>query len=220
MIPGAGCQGAIVMNRPARDRHVGHAFIILNVGLCTLLFGLLAPAVAQTPTPDPSAWRPVSYADLQRPDPTTGTYAEIWQDVIFRNNTAYADRGDHRFVGGNAPVTEAHFVIWSARKAVVLSVLDTATGCTLLAIRPAAHATIKKCPVRLAIYEGALVQTLSGGLGCYLELEPTAVGGRSDLDRAVAYASYDPAIRTVHTGLVIDHEAVEGCSQDIPLPAS
>ncbi len=162
----------------------------------------------------------MAYADLQRPDPATDTYADIWKDAIERNNRAYADRGDHRFVDGNAPVTEAHFVIWSARKSVVLSVLDTVTGCTLKAVRVAAHATIRMCPLRLAIYEGALVHTMDGGLGCYLELAQPTAGEVADPNRAAAYASYDPATRTVHTGFVVDHEAVEGCSQNIPLPPS
>ena len=162
----------------------------------------------------------MAYADLQRPNPTTGTYADIWKDAIDRNNRAYVARRDHRFVQGNAPVTEAHFVIWSARKSVVLSVLDTVTGCTLKVLRAAAHATIRMCPMRLAIYEGALVHTMDGGLSCYLELTKPAAGEGAEPDRAAAYASYDPATRTVHTGFVVDHEAVEGCSQTIPLPPS
>ena len=208
------------MNRTAEERSASRPYIKKDVITSSLLIGLTLPLQvhAQTPTPDPAAWRPMSYADLQRPNPTTSTYADIWKDAIDRNNRAYAERGDHRFDDGNAPVTEAHFVIWSARKSVVLSVLDTATGCTLNVVRASAHATIRMCPMRLAIYEGALVRTMDGGLGCYLELGRTAAGEVADPDRAAAYASYEPATRTVHTGFVVDHEAVEGCSQNIPLP--
>ena len=208
------------MSRSVRVRRTRRLYNILNVGLWFVLLGAARPvgAPAQTPTPDPAAWRPMAYADLQRPNPAIGTYADIWKDAIGRNNRAYKDRGDHRFADGNAPATEAHFVIWSTRKSVVLSTLDTATGCTLKVVHAAAHATIRTCPVRLAIYEGALVRTMDGGPGCYLERVTSPPSEAADLDRAAAYASYDPATRTLHTGLVIDHQAVEGCSQTIPLP--
>lgn len=208
------------MSRSTQRRSAWRLYIETDVAVSYLLIGLTLPlqAHAQTPTPDPAAWRPMSYADLQRPNPTTSTYADIWKDAIDRNNRAYEDRGDHRFADGNAPATEAHFVIWSARKSVVLSVLDTVTGCTLKVVRAASRATIRMCPMRLAIYEGALVRTMDGGLGCYLELGRTAAGEVADPDRAAAYASYEPATRTVHTGFVVDHEAVEGCSRNIPLP--
>lgn len=208
------------MSRSAEERSAWQQYIKIDVGFGFLIIGLALTLQthAQTATPDPAAWRPMSYADLQRPNLTTSTYADIWKDAIDRNNRAYEDRGDHRFADGNAPVTEAHFVIWSARKSVVLSVLDTATGCTLKVVRASAHATIRMCPMRLAIYQGALVRTMDGGLGCYLELGKTAAGEVTDPDRAAAYASYELATRTVHTGFVVDHEAVEGCSQNISLP--
>jgi hypothetical protein len=176
-----------------------------------------ALAQTQTPTPDPGAWRPVSYADLQRPSDATATYADIWRDAIEENNRAYVARGDKRFVGANAPATEAHFVIWSPRKSVVLSVLDTATGCTLKEVRAARRAAVRLCPLRIAIYEGVQVRTLDGGRACFLELAAPAPGMADDPNRAVAYAAYDVAGRTIKTGLVIDHQAIEGCSQNIPL---
>lgn len=176
------------------------------------------PALAQTPTPDPASWRPLSYADLRRPVPATQTYADLWKDVIERNNHVYQDRANHRFAGTNAPVTEAHYVIWSPRKSVVLSVLDTATMCTLKEVRTSERATIRMCPMRLAIYEGVVVRTLDGGQACYLE-RSVAAAGAPDADLAAAYASYDPATHTIHTGLVVDHRPVEGCSQTIFLPA-
>ena len=192
---------------------------ILNVvvGAVLIVPALDLPALAQAPTPDPAAWRPFSYADLRHPGPDARTYADIWQDAIATNNTAYEARGDRRYAGGNAPVTEAHFVIWSSRKSVVLSVLDTATGCTLKTVRPSANATVRMCPMRVAIYEGLLVRTLDAGLGCYLELAPPSPGGTLDPERAVAYAAYDPRTRTLSTGVVLDHEAVDGCSLKVPL---
>ena len=173
---------------------------------------------AQTPTPGPESWRALSYADLQRPAAATQTYADIWKDAIEQNNRTYAERGDRRFTDSNAPVTEAHFVIWSPKKSVVLSVLDTATGCILKEVHAAIHATIRMCPMRLAVYQGVVVHTLDGGRSCYLERSAALAGEAPDGDLAAAYASYDPATRTIHTGLVIDHGPVAGCSQAIPLP--
>jgi hypothetical protein len=175
------------------------------------------PAGAQTPTPDPGAWRSLSYADLQRPSAATATYADIWRDAIEDNNRAYRARGDLRFVGANAPVIEAHFVIWSPKKSVVLSVLDTALACTPKEVRAAARVTVKSCPLRVAIYEGVQVRTLDGGRACFLELAAPAVGEPVDPNRAVAYAAYDVGSKTIRTGLVIDHQAIDDCSQDIPL---
>ena len=174
-------------------------------------------ACAQVATADPSAWRPLSYADLQHPAPEALTYADVWHDAILENNQAYAARGDHRYAAENAPATEGHFVIWSPRKSVVLSVLDTATACTLKLVRTSVQATVKMCPMRVAIYEGALVRTLDAGRGCYLELASPQAG--ENPHRAAAYAAYDPTTRTLSTGLVIEHEAVDGCSQKIPLPS-
>lgn len=55
---------------------------------------MAAPSLAQTPTPSPEAWRPISYADLQRPSSATATYADIWKDAIDENNRTYSTRGD------------------------------------------------------------------------------------------------------------------------------
>lgn len=172
-------------------------------------------ALAQSVTPDPGAWRPMSYADLQRPSPSTATYVDIWKDAIDRNNEEYRARGDRRFAGGNAPVTEAHFVIWSSRRSVVFSILDTAIGCTVKAVVPEARATVKLCPLRIAVYEDLQVRTMDGGRACFLELAP---GAPADPTASAAYASYDVQIRTLKTGVIVGHKAVDGCSLAIPLP--
>src|ERR1700744_1839262 len=92
---------------------------------------------AQSLTPAPGAWRPMSYADLQRPSQETATYADIWKDAIDANNRRYREGGDERFASANAPVTEAHFVIWSVQRSAVLSILDTATNCIIKSVDPA-----------------------------------------------------------------------------------
>jgi hypothetical protein len=172
-------------------------------------------AHAQTVTADPDAWRSMSYADLQTPSMATATYIDIWKDAIDENNRHYESRGDRRFSGGNAPAIEAHFVIWSSRRSVVVTILDTASQCAPKASFPAIGASVKLCPMRIAIYEGLQVRTLDGGKACFLELEQGASAGQ---DAPGAYASYDVARRTVKTGVIVNHIAVEGCSFDVPLP--
>ena len=228
----------IGMNNEHAHRHASTRNIILDVGESrafysarkveliapTILAAFLAllvpaPSYSEAITQNPGEWRPMAYANLQQPAAATATYADIWKDAIVANNRAYLERGDMRFVGGNAPVTEAHFTIWSAKKSVVLSILNTATGCALKEIQALARATIKLCPLRIAIYEGVQVRTLDGGRSCFLELSPAETGAPANPSQSAAYAAYDVATRTVKTGLVLNHQAVEGCSQNISLRA-
>ncbi len=173
---------------------------------------------AQALTENPAAWRPLSYADLQHPTQGTATFVDIWKDAIDDNNRAYLAKGDRRYVFGNAPAIEAHFVIWSAQKSVVLSVLDTATGCTGRRTDQAVGATVRMCPVRIARYQGAIVHTVGGGRICFLELDRVSPAAGSDPTRSAAYASYDVKTKTINTGLIVNHKAVDGCSIAIPLP--
>jgi len=185
-----------------------------------ILLGLLlvpadaAPLVAQPLTPDPGAWRPLAYSDLQRPAARNATYADIWRDQIDANNEAYRARGDRRFVDGNAPATEAHFVIWSKRRSVVLTILNTALGCSPKLRDAKARVLVKLCPMRIAIYDGIRVETLDAGRGCYLEPE---AGASIDPKIAAAYGAYDPASRRLKLGMVISHRAIDGCSFNVPL---
>ncbi|MCS3731048.1 hypothetical protein [Bradyrhizobium betae] len=179
-----------------------------------MMANLSIGAHAQSLTPDPGTWRPMSYANLQKPSPQSATYSDIWKDAIDANNRAYKARGDQRFSDGNAPVSEAHFVIWSSGRSVVLSVLNTAIACSIKQVAPDAGATVKLCPMRIAIYEGLQVRTMDGGSGCFLELEG---GPLSDREASAAYASYDIASKTVKIGMIVNHQAVDECSKSIPL---
>jgi hypothetical protein len=164
-------------------------------------------------TVDPGAWRPVSYTDLTKPSTTNATFADIWKDEIEANNKAYREAGDFRFAGGNAPASEAHFVIWSPAKSVVLSILNAATRCT--SKQADAGVRVKLCPMRLVIYEGIRARVLDADRGCFLELDPKVARGTTI---ATAYAAYDIPSRTVKTGVVSKGQAVDGCSHGIPIP--
>lgn len=174
-------------------------------------------SAAQELTQNPSTWRPINYADLRQPSKKTATYADIWKDALEENNRSYKVKGDTRYGTDNAPATEAHFVIWSAQKSVVMSVLDTAGGCTVHYEDRSVGAIVKLCPMRLAFYDGLLMRVLGGGKSCFLELLPTSAQDTVDPTRSVAYAAYDVDSKTIRTGMIVNHKAVEGCSNAIPL---
>jgi len=177
---------------------------------------LLQSAYAQQLTPDPNAWRPVSYTDLQLPGEINRSFVEIWADHITRNNKEYIDKGDTRFAVGNAPVTESHFVVRSPTKTVVLSVLNTATGCTIIGRDEIARTVLKTCPMRLAVYAGDDSIVLDAGTGCFLEF---AAGEYTpDPTRSASYASYDVPTRTIRTGAILAKEAIDRCIIKVPVP--
>jgi hypothetical protein len=192
-------------------RHVANAACI---GLMIVRSSGLS---AQALTPDPGAWRPLSYADLQAGSSDSATYVDIWKDAIEANNRAYAAAGDKHFLPLNAPAIEAHFVIWSTQKSIVFSVLDTANGCTTRYSDKAVGATVKLCPVRIAQYQGAIVSTIGDGNACFLELDPTPKGGVVDRASSAAYAAYDVETKSIKTGMIVNHKAVDGCSMSFSL---
>jgi hypothetical protein len=193
------------------QRHVANAACI------GLMLGWSSSLSAQALTPDPGAWRPLSYADLQAGSSATATYVDIWKDAIEANNRAYAAAGDKHYLSRNAPATEAHFVIWSIQKSVVFSVLDTANGCTTRYSDRAAGVTVKLCPVRIAQYQGAIVNTIGGGKACFLELEPSPKVAVVDRTSSAAYAAYDVETKSIKTGIIVNHKAVDGCSMSFSL---
>lgn len=191
-----------------------------GVGSALKVFGLLlmgcqaVPVLAQSLTPDPGTWRPLTYSNLQNPTARDATYVDIWKDAIDANNQSYVERGDRRFSEGNAPATESHFVIWSSNRSVVLSMLNTALGCSQKESADDAGVSIKLCPMRVTIYDGVQVRTMEAGHGCFLEPAP---GARLDPSASAAYGAYDIATRTVRLGMIVNHRAVDGCSFNIPL---
>ena len=175
---------------------------------------IATPAASESFTPDPEHWRPVHYYDLQLVSGEAEHYASIWADKLDQNNRAYVAKGDARFAVGNAPASEAHFSVNFTNKLAVLSVLNTATGCAKTKAFPAAHATVKFCPLRLAIWEDGKL-SISEATGCYLEL--TLANASPDPTASVSYVSYDVAAKSFRTGMIVAHKAVPECSLIIPL---
>lgn len=183
------------------------------LGLALILIGA-RPVFGQALTADPGAWRPLTYSDLQRPTARSATYADIWKDRIEANNDAYRTRGDRRFVDANAPATEAHFVIWSAKRSVVISILNTAFGCKEKQRDRNAAVVVKLCPMRVAIYDALQVRTMEAGRACFIE---PAADTTLHPKLAAAYGAYDVASKTLKLGLVVGHRPIAGCSFNVPL---
>ncbi len=173
-------------------------------------------AIPQELTPHPENWRPVVYRDLQLPGPEDRAYVDLWADVIARNNRRYKQAGDTRYAVGNAPVRESHVVVRGGEKLALLSVLNTATSCAIVASDAASNISVKMCPMRLAFWKGG-ASTIREGKGCYLEPGPKPVNFSPDPSFAVSYASYDIATKSIKLGVILAHKAVEKCSQTVPL---
>lgn len=200
-------------HRAAQRGVAGGQPMRILLGLALLPIGA-APLLGQALTPDPGAWRPLAYSDLQRPAARSATYADIWKDQIEANNDAYRARGDRRFVDANAPATEAHFVIWSAKRSVVLSILNTALGCEEKERDRNAAVVVKLCPMRVAIYDALQVRTMEAGRACFIE---PAAGTTLKPQMAAAYGAYDVVSKTLKLGLVVGHRPMDGCSFKVPL---
>jgi hypothetical protein len=166
-------------------------------------------------------WRDITYADLRLPNEAARTYAEIWADRLSQNNAHYARLGDPRFAAGNAPAVASAFVVRSPTRIVVLSVFNAVSACKTVRHDERHRVTVKRCPMRLAIYDqsqgGGTGSVLDAGQGCFLEFGDPHRAFIPDRE-AGSYAAYDLASRTIRTGLVIGGQAVADCDLAIPIP--
>ena len=167
----------------------------------------------------PYDWRDIIYADLRLPNEATRSYAEIWADKLSSNNDHYARVGDVRFAAGNAPAVASAFVVRSPMRIVVLSVFNAVSACKTVRHDVRLKVTVKRCPMRLAIYDRGANSVLDIGEGCFLEFGDPRRAFTSDRE-AGSYAAYDIATRTIRTGLVIGGQAIAGCDLSIPIPRS
>jgi hypothetical protein len=177
-----------------------------------VVFTFVPSPHAQELTPDPGAWRPLIHADLETELPDNLTYIDVWKDALTANNRAYDAKGAPRAAGQNAPASDAHVVVRSSRWVVVLTTLDTESGCKPAELSPGAGETIKMCPTRLVMFEGALSHTRDLPASCYLEIEPATA---TDPNDDASYAAFDTVTRTIKIGLIVNHRAVDECSRFI-----
>jgi hypothetical protein len=168
---------------------------------------------AQELTANPGAWRPLAHADLKTELPDNLTYIDVWKDALIANNQAYDAKGATRAIGQNAPASDAHVVVRSSRWTVVLTTLDTESGCRTAEFSPGAGVRIKLCPTRLVIFEGAISRTTELPASCYLEIDPAS---SSDPNDNASYAAFDTVTKTIKTGLIVNHRAIDECARFIP----
>jgi hypothetical protein len=179
----------------------------------------LAGAGAFAQAPASLDWRDLVTIDLRLPRLNQRSYAEIWADRLATNNEFYKKQGDRRFVVGNAPALASSFVVRSPGKVVVLTVFNAASACSTLEHHEARRATIKRCPMRLAIYDKSDNRLLDAGQGCFLEFGDPSRAFAPDRE-AGSYAAYDSASRSIRTGLVVGGQAIADCDLTIPVPHS
>ena len=179
-----------------------------------LTFGLITATAAQQLTPNPGAWRPLVHSDLRTDLPENLTYIDIWKDVIVANNRAFAAKGASRAAGENALATDAHVVVRGPQRTIVLSTLDAELACKPAPFPKSPGVTIKLCPTRLVIFEGALSSRKELPPSCYLEID-SAVSPDPSADGS--YAAYDTVTKTIKTGLVVDHKVVDECARFVPI---
>lgn len=173
--------------------------------LLSLLLALPWASVAlATDNPaNPRAWRPMVVTDLKLPGPASWVYAQLWADLITKNNELSAKSGPRRLVG-NAPIREAHVVVRNATTVATLSILNAPTACQ--PYQGSSH--VQSCPLRLVVHRNG-ISTIREAVACFATANPTEGTGN--------FASYDVETRTIRLGTLLRHDAVEGCSKNIPV---
>lgn len=141
--------------------------------------------------------------DLRLPGPAGQVYAQIWADHINKNNELSA-KSDTRRLVGNAPVREAHVVVRNTTTVATLSILHAPAVC-----QPHNGSTqVQSCPLRVVVHRNGS-STIREAVACFASVNPTEGTGN--------YASYDVESRTIRIGTLLRHDAVEGCSKNIPV---
>lgn len=189
------------------------------LALLTIAWSAGGSVGAQPITADPNRWRPVAYSDLQLPGDAALPYASLWSDQLQQNNRAYEARGDRRFAAANAPAAASHVVVRSSSRVVVLSVIHTLTSCTTLRTDRAANAVLKKCPMRLAVYERGGSSVANAGQGCFIEYGRTETGA-PDLVRNITMGAYEMESRTIRAGTIFAGQRADECQFRVPVPSS
>jgi hypothetical protein len=172
-------------------------------------------SAAQETTPNPGAWRPLVHANLATETSDNLTYIDIWKDAIAANNRAFDAKGAARPPGENAPATDAHVVIRSPQRTIVLTTLNTNAGCKPAPFAKSGRLSIKMCPTRLVIFEGPVGYTKDLPASCFLEVDPPM---SPDPETAGSYAAYDTITKSIKLGLILDHRPIDECARFIAAP--
>lgn len=175
--------------------------------ICSVAMGMLgtAPTMsrAESESHPAKAWRTLTMVDLRLVGPSQLPTARLWHDRLsgsLRSRSAPFRSS----VGGQAAMA-ANIVIRSPETVVMLSILQVEGACELLPVAP----KVLICPMRLVRFDSNGT-TIREGKACFVG---ASAGGAAPR----AYASYDPSSRAIRLGVVAGGEAVEGCSQSVPV---
>lgn len=180
-------------------------------GAVSLLCALIISARAGE---DPKAWRLMVISDLTLPGPQQATLVGIWADQIAANNqragrlqmSTQAPKAT--VLPANVHARAASVVVRSPDVVLQLSLFEAHGACESVG----SSSGVLRCPLRLVRFEKGAT-TIREGRGCF------AAGKAGSVD-PVAYASYDPATHMIRLGVIARGEAVEGCSQSVPVKES
>jgi len=173
--------------------------------LLTLLLALpwASAALATDDPTNPRAWRPMVVTDLKLPGLASSVYAQLWADLITKNNEFSAKSAARRLVG-NAPIREAHVVVRNATTVATLSILSAPSLC-----QPHnGSQMVQTCPLRISVHRNGS-SIIREAVACFAAMNPAEGTGN--------YASYDVEARAIRIGTLLRHDAVEGCSKNIPV---
>lgn len=175
--------------------------------LCSLAVGILgiAPTTskAESEVHPAKAWRTLTMVDLRLIGPSQMPTSRLWHDrlaVSSKSNGAPLSSP----LGSQAALA-ANVVVRSPEVVVMLSILRVEGACEPRPIAP----QVLICPMRLVRFDPNGT-TISEGKACFVD-------GKTGSAAPRAYASYDPATHAIRLGVVVGGEAVEGCSQSVPV---
>lgn len=149
------------------------------------------------------AWRPLTMVDLRLVGPNQMPTARLWHDKLVA--PAKTNSAPINSPKGGQTAMAANLVIRSPDTVVMLSILQAEGACEPRPVAP----QVWICPMRFARFD-SIGTTIREGKACFVG---ASAGGAAPR----AYASYDPSSRAIRLGVVAGGEAVEGCSQSVPV---
>ncbi len=175
--------------------------------MCSLAIGMLGSALttssAESKADPAKAWRSLTMVDLRLVGPNQLPTARLWHDKLAVSSSSKSAPLSSPL--GSQAALAANVVIRSPETVVMLSVLQVEGACEPLPVAP----QVLICPMRLVRFDPQGT-TIREGKACFVD-------GRTSNAAPRAYASYDPINRVIRLGVVAGGEAVEGCSQSVPV---
>jgi hypothetical protein len=149
------------------------------------------------------AWRPLTMVDLRVVGPNQLPTARLWHDRLSGSlRSKSAPLGSP--LGGHVAMA-SNIVVRSPETVVMLSILQVEGACEPRPVAP----QVWRCPMRLVRFDPNGT-TIREGKACFVD-------GKTGNAAPRAYASYDPINRVIRLGVMAGGEAVEGCSQSVPV---